>query len=147
MIVDSFAGGGGASLGVEMATGRSPDIAINQLQRAARRAEGRGMKGNVMQRGAAVVSDQSDCPAFPVSTLIGGHQDSERTWQFPGLTKRELFAAMAMQGLLAGSGEQPFHSEDGKPATTMADNYRYGAHLAVSYADALIAALNAEPQS
>lgn len=29
MIVDSFAGGGGASLGVEMATGRSPDIAIN----------------------------------------------------------------------------------------------------------------------
>jgi DNA (cytosine-5)-methyltransferase 1 len=29
LIVDSFAGGGGASLGIEMATGRSPDIAIN----------------------------------------------------------------------------------------------------------------------
>lgn len=29
MIVDSFAGGGGASLGIEMALGRSPDIAIN----------------------------------------------------------------------------------------------------------------------
>jgi len=29
IIVDSFAGGGGASLGIEMATGRSPDIAIN----------------------------------------------------------------------------------------------------------------------
>lgn len=29
MIVDLFAGGGGASLGVEMATGRSPDIAVN----------------------------------------------------------------------------------------------------------------------
>lgn len=29
LIVDSFAGGGGASTGIEMATGRSPDIAIN----------------------------------------------------------------------------------------------------------------------
>lgn len=29
LIVDSFAGGGGASLGIQMATGRSPDIAIN----------------------------------------------------------------------------------------------------------------------
>jgi DNA (cytosine-5)-methyltransferase 1 len=29
MVVDSFAGGGGASLGIEMALGRSPDIAIN----------------------------------------------------------------------------------------------------------------------
>lgn len=29
MIVDNFAGGGGASLGIEMALGRSPDVAIN----------------------------------------------------------------------------------------------------------------------
>jgi DNA (cytosine-5)-methyltransferase 1 len=29
LVVDSFAGGGGASLGIELATGRSPDIAIN----------------------------------------------------------------------------------------------------------------------
>lgn len=29
MIIDSFAGGGGASTGIEMALGRSPDIAIN----------------------------------------------------------------------------------------------------------------------
>ncbi|MNX49187.1 Modification methylase BspRI [compost metagenome] len=29
LIVDSFAGGGGASLGIEMALGRSPDIAVN----------------------------------------------------------------------------------------------------------------------
>lgn len=29
LIVDSFAGGGGASLGIEWATGRSPDVAIN----------------------------------------------------------------------------------------------------------------------
>ena len=29
ILVDSFAGGGGASTGIEMALGRSPDIAIN----------------------------------------------------------------------------------------------------------------------
>ena len=29
LVVDSFAGGGGASLGIELALGRSPDIAIN----------------------------------------------------------------------------------------------------------------------
>lgn len=29
LIIDSFAGGGGASLGIEMALGRSPDIAVN----------------------------------------------------------------------------------------------------------------------
>jgi len=34
IIVDSFAGGGGASLGIEMATGRSPDIAINHDREA-----------------------------------------------------------------------------------------------------------------
>lgn len=34
IIVDSFAGFGGASLGIEMATGRSPDIAINHDREA-----------------------------------------------------------------------------------------------------------------
>lgn len=29
LIIDSFAGGGGASLGITWATGHSPDIAIN----------------------------------------------------------------------------------------------------------------------
>lgn len=29
LIIDSFAGGGGASTGIEMALGRSPDYAIN----------------------------------------------------------------------------------------------------------------------
>jgi DNA (cytosine-5)-methyltransferase 1 len=29
LVVDSFAGGGGASLGIELALGRSPDVAIN----------------------------------------------------------------------------------------------------------------------
>lgn len=34
LLIDSFAGGGGASLGIEMALGRSPDIAINHDQEA-----------------------------------------------------------------------------------------------------------------
>jgi DNA (cytosine-5)-methyltransferase 1 len=34
LIVDNFAGGGGASLGIEMALGRSPDIAVNHDPRA-----------------------------------------------------------------------------------------------------------------
>lgn len=34
MIVDSFAGGGGASTGIELALGRSPDIAINHSETA-----------------------------------------------------------------------------------------------------------------
>lgn len=34
LIVDSFAGGGGASTGIEMALGRSPDIAINHCETA-----------------------------------------------------------------------------------------------------------------
>src|SRR5258708_27455964 len=34
LIVDSFAGGGGASLGIEWALGRSPDIAINHDREA-----------------------------------------------------------------------------------------------------------------
>lgn len=34
LIIDSFAGGGGASTGIEMALGRSPDIAINHSEKA-----------------------------------------------------------------------------------------------------------------
>jgi DNA (cytosine-5)-methyltransferase 1 len=34
LIVDNFADGGGASLGIEWALGRSPDIAINHDQEA-----------------------------------------------------------------------------------------------------------------
>ena len=34
LIIDSFAGGGGASLGIELALGRSPDVAINHDEEA-----------------------------------------------------------------------------------------------------------------
>ena len=38
-------------------------------------------------------------PAFPVSTSnpYSGHQDGPNTWQFPGMTLRDYFAAKAMQ--------------------------------------------------
>ena len=41
LIIDSFAGGGGASTGIELATGRSPDIGMRMLQpRELYRAQG-----------------------------------------------------------------------------------------------------------
>lgn len=49
-----------------------------------------------------------------------------------GLTKREYFAAMAMQGLLAGSYD------------SMAMGYASISEAAVGHADALIEALNKE---
>ena len=61
-------------------------------------------------------------PAYPVPEYT----------QVSGLTKRELFAAMAMQGLLA-------HDSDRRIA--------YIADDAVEAADALIAELNKEVQS
>jgi hypothetical protein len=46
-------------------------------------------------------------PAFPVSTRPWseyepyGHQDSDSTWQYGGMTLRDYFAAKAMQGLFS----------------------------------------------
>lgn len=42
-------------------------------------------------------------PAFPVSTgnSYSGHQDGHTTWQFPGMTLRDYFAAKAMQGFVS----------------------------------------------
>ena len=40
LIVDNFAGGGGASTGIELATGYSVDIAINHDPEAIRDAQG-----------------------------------------------------------------------------------------------------------
>lgn len=50
-------------------------------------------------------------PAFPVSTNSKGddehgpygHQDSTATWQFPGMTLRDYFAAKALGGMLGGA--------------------------------------------
>lgn len=64
-------------------------------------------------------------PAFPVSTTNAstGHQDNIYSWQFPGLTKREISAIAAMQGILAGQESR------------LPDRV---AELATQYADALL---------
>jgi hypothetical protein len=68
--------------------------------------------------------------AFPIT----GKSDPDMR----GLTKREYFAALAMQGLIAsdvrGSSETPWTS-------------RWIAELAVEQSNALIAALNGEGQA
>ena len=60
-------------------------------------------------------------PAFPVVTRGNcedgsnqfGHQFSHSTWQFPGMTLRDYFAAKAMQGLLAMERASEFVDEYG----------------------------------
>ena len=64
--------------------------------------------------------------AHPVKYLFG-----EEVCIAGGLTKRELIAAMAMQGLLTNAG--------------IVDCYDKIAGLAVNHADALIERLNADP--
>lgn len=71
--------------------------------------------------------------AFPV---LDREQTPNNTFQL-GLTKRELFAAIAMQGWLAGCRNA--YSEFTGPNTDMA------AKAAVTFADALLAALEKTP--
>ena len=46
-------------------------------------------------------------PAFPVSAADSnvGHQDGPNTWQYPGMTLCDYFAAKAMQGMWASDTE------------------------------------------
>ena len=64
----------------------------------------------------------------------------ERTVKGTGLTKRELFAAMAMQGML-GYGEAPARSTSEWAEETLREWGPFVAKLSVGYADALLAAL------
>jgi len=66
--------------------------------------------------------------AFPIF-----NREGEVYFSQSGLTKREYFAALAMQGILANDLGQP--------------SYNAVATMAVLSADALIAALNGEGQS
>jgi len=72
-----------------------------------------------------------DNDAYPTQPILLG----DGTFQYgtPGLTKRELFAAMAMQGILSNSNER-FAGMRMKEI----------AHASVESADDLIAALNME---
>lgn len=59
----------------------------------------------------------------------------------PGLTKRELFAALAFQGLLANCAEPPFVNPETDPSVI--EHCQSLAFVAVAAANALIAALEA----
>jgi len=75
-----------------------------------------------------------DSPAFGFSETDYFEEQPIGSTSYPGLTKREYFAVMAMQGQLAG---EDFMPENQRPPDLQAA-------LAVRHADALIAALNAE---
>lgn len=73
-----------------------------------------------------------------------------------GLTKRELFAALAMQGVITELADSNFRTEQVLDALRLPRDTKYSwevhwprfvAGRAVGYADALIAALNKESQS
>lgn len=74
----------------------------------------------------------SDDTAFPIPSVITSHWGYERGT--PGLTKREYFAAMAMQGFISGcyAGQNAGFTVQGN------------VFAAVEYADALIKKLNGE---
>ena len=80
--------------------------------------------------------------AFPLidTTGIGG------PYLNLGLTKREYFAAMAMQGMLAGVWTTDDMSDFEDEPEAFREHQAIVAGSCVSYADALIAALNKEPQ-
>lgn len=67
-------------------------------------------------------------PAYPLASIEFQHLDADQVPQVHGLTKREYFAAMAMQGLIMMNGEGHLHFE--------------GSEVAVKIADALINELN-----
>lgn len=70
--------------------------------------------------------------AFPLNML---NDDGTRFFSCAGLTKREYFAGLAMQGIVASCNSRGVLMD-----TEIAP-------FAVKWADALIAALNAEPQA
>jgi|688.fasta_scaffold1763371_2 hypothetical protein len=65
-------------------------------------------------------------PAFPVSTRPWseyepyGHQDSDSTWQYGGMTLRDYFAAKAMQALIP-SGQNVDSMKYAESAYALAD--------------------------
>lgn len=77
--------------------------------------------------------------AFPyqyqgmIPSTSGGYPDG-RMHTVPGMTKRELFAAMAMQGLITNPGDLEETMSQETLGATIAD-------WAVGYADALLRAL------
>ncbi len=81
-------------------------------------------------------------PAYPAIKTDAAYDGDGRgvpysnVYSVGGLTKREYFAAMAMQGLLACDGERCFSA-----ALTLKDSREERAKSAIAYADALLAEL------
>lgn len=69
LVIDSFAGGGGASTGIRMALGRDPDIAINHdpMALAMHRANHPGTRHMVQD--VATVDSVSMCAGLPIGML------------------------------------------------------------------------------
>ena len=79
--------------------------------------------------------ENSKQPAFAVSREMCEMQNEIETYPY-GLTKREYFAAKAMQGLLSAMS-----GLDNSQFLPNLDNTKYCADLAVSAADELLRAL------
>lgn len=87
-----------------------------------------------------VPKTNAEAAAFPhTTTSIDGNVKSTLTQH--GLTKRELFAGMAMQGLLTDSGLKKSVYELAKGEGQSPEQYI--SDMAVEHADALLAALEA----
>ncbi len=87
--------------------------------------------------------NNADLPAMPVSDLeylrgLNGGEARELTKMLGGVTKREHFAAMAMQGMLANSELMKTIDKSTKSGHDLYPTY---ASLSLLAADALLAAL------
>lgn len=83
-----------------------------------------------------------DAPAFPQF-----QPDGVPGVGWFGLTKREWFAGLAMQGMLAGVWTDDDMTDYDNDPVAFSEHQSAIAKSSVDYADALIAALNAEPRS
>ena len=69
LIIDSFAGGGGASTGIEMALGRSPDIAVNHDRLALAMHRANHPQTKHMLQDVATVDAVGMCAGQPIGML------------------------------------------------------------------------------
>ena len=86
-------------------------------------------------------------PAFPVSTAEAseGHQDGHNTWQFPGMTLRDHFAGLAMQGIVGSiDSEDSYRRMRGHASAAGLSVSEWIARDAYKQADAMLKAREAE---
>lgn len=154
LVVDNFAGGGGASCGIEWALGRSPDIAVNHCAEAiamheANHPSTRHFREDVWQVKPAEVCDgapTSQQSLFePLHTVTGkarfglvtvhGQEYQIVDIGMRMLTPRELFAAQGFPPDYAIEVEF-----EGRPLTKTAQIARAGNSVCPPVAAAIVAA-------